>query len=501
MRRPMARVLSMAGVIVLVSVVLVACGQTVDSSSTALVPTGYVTAAGQQTIAGFGASGAWWPHDLYQWSAANQKKAEELLFGPKGLELSVYRYNIGGGGEGVHPAGGKTAPPSFLVSPGVYDWNDDPAGLTFLRAAVEMHVPVIIGFVNSAPPEFKTVPEACGGDLASNEVEAYTVYLATIAQHLHSIGLTLDYISPMNEPDYTFSTCGQEGMAVPPPERATVVSDLYAQLQQKAPYTKIIADESSQVGPQLLKEYMQWLPQVYKDIAAIAHHTYDFPSAATLEQMAADMAQFHKPTWMTEICCWDGTGYGQQYNPTISGAMWMADDIYKDMVDGHDASFQWWLAFSDAMGCSPLGDPSCATEINSSGWNDGLAYYDPNFASDGNQQIYLTKRFWVMANFSRYVRPGAVLHKVSSAAINLRLMAFSDSSGWVVIAINDNSTGFAATTVQVSIPTKDHLDLTGAYQTSATDNLQPVTGSKVHGDLLTITVPPQSVTTFVLANR
>src|SRR5262249_51373612 len=53
-----------------------------------------------QTVSGFGASGAWWVNDLNHFSAANQAKVASLLFTTAGLDLSQYRYNIGGGGVG-----------------------------------------------------------------------------------------------------------------------------------------------------------------------------------------------------------------------------------------------------------------------------------------------------------------------------------------------------------------------------------------------------------------
>ena len=75
-----------------------------------------VSASPAQTIQHIGASGAWWVNDLGRFSVANQQRAAELLFGPTGLQLSAYRYNIGGGGVGV--ADTDRSPDTFLVSPG-----------------------------------------------------------------------------------------------------------------------------------------------------------------------------------------------------------------------------------------------------------------------------------------------------------------------------------------------------------------------------------------------
>jgi len=35
--------------------------------------------------------------------------------------------------------------------------------------------------------------------------------------------------------------------------------------------------------------------------------------------------------------------------------------------------------------------------VNSAGWNDGLLYFDPNFATDHNYAVYPTKRFYTLA--------------------------------------------------------------------------------------------------------
>ena len=71
---------------------------------------------GAQVIQGFGASGAWWPHDVARFAPAAREQIGDLLFTGAGLDLSMFRYELGGGGEGVtNPA---RAPQSFAVRPG-----------------------------------------------------------------------------------------------------------------------------------------------------------------------------------------------------------------------------------------------------------------------------------------------------------------------------------------------------------------------------------------------
>ena len=169
-----------------------------------------------QTITGFGASGAWWPNDADRFSAANRARIARLLFDRRaGLGLSIYRYNIGGGGVGVQP--GARAPRSFLTAPGSYNWGADPGGTAFLRQAHRYGVRRLIGFANSAPPFFTTNGADCGGSLRPASVARVCGVPGAVAAHLRTAyAVRLTAVSPMNEPTNSFGDCAQEGMASGP---------------------------------------------------------------------------------------------------------------------------------------------------------------------------------------------------------------------------------------------------------------------------------------------
>jgi O-glycosyl hydrolase len=477
-------------------------------SSAAPSPTIAVSSAAAQTVSAFGASGAWWPNDLGDFPRVVQKRVADLLFSKRGIRLSSYRYNIGGGGVGV--TNPTRAPETFLVRPGIYDWSRDPGGMRFLRLAKDEGVPVLVGFVNSAPPQWTTNGLSCGGQLVSGAEAAYAKYLADVVRHLAvADGITLSYLSPMNEPDNAFGSCGQEGMAVPVSQRATLVQALGRELAGRGLHTGVIADESSLAFVQFLPEVPQWLsvPGTAQWVAALAHHAYEFPTDALAAQVATLGPRFQKPLWMTEICCYDGNGpfvgFGAQYDPTMVSGLWLADTIWQDLAVTGDAAFDWWTAVSPQLGCAPLAEPSCAGTLNPNGWNDGLLYYDPNFRSDGNDSIYATKRYWVMGNFSRYVRPGAVRHEVEGVPAKLRAIAFADGENWSVIVINDAAPGAPPTSLRIALPGKRRgFHATGAVQTSATRDLAPVRPPRPRvGDTFVTQVPSQSVTTFSFKTR
>jgi O-glycosyl hydrolase len=490
-----------AGLVAVAAATPVANAATPSGTATAAAGAPAQVLGAAQTIDGFGASGAWWVNDLAHFGSATQNQVANLLFTGNGIALSQYRYNIGGGGVGVSvPA---RAPQTFLTSSGTYDWTRDPGGRTFLGLAAADHVPDLIGFVNSAPPQYTTDNAGCGGQLTPADESAYGDYLATVIAHFAAQGITLDRISPMNEPDNSFFTCGQEGMAVPASQRAAVIDAVGAALSPTGLPTTVIADESSQTG-QLLSEAPTWLgdPSAPGYVSAIAHHTYDNPGDVNLQLVSALGSLHAKTKWATEICCQvtgnggASNGYGAQYDPTIGGGLVLATIIYRDLTLADDSAFQWWTALSSELGCDPTADSACATTTNSNGWNDGLIYYDPNYAGNGDQNLYVTKRFYVLGQYSRYVRPGAVRYAIGGAPAGVQAMAFWQHDAWTVVVSNTTgaSTPFALDLGSGAVSPQ------GAYRTSATENLAAVAAPSVSGSTMSTTLPAQSVSTFVLGS-
>jgi O-glycosyl hydrolase len=464
------------------------------------LPTAEVSAGSAQTMNGFGASGAWWPNDLVRFPASVQEQVADQLFTSSGIDLSVYRYNIGAGGVGV------TSPTrsvqSFLVRPGVYDWSADPGGTRFLELAHDRGVPILEGFANSAPPEWTTDHRSCGGQLTPGDERSYAAYLGEVAHHFAVDGIDLRVVSPMNEPDNSFGSCGQEGMAVPVAQRATVVRDLGRDLARRAPFAQVIADESSLATFQFLPEVPRWLTagSTSRWLAALAHHTYEYPTDAEAAMVSTLGPRFGQALWMTEICCYDGkgplVGFGPQYDPTMTSGLWLADSVYQDVAVIGDAQFDWWTALSSQLGCRPVDHPGCVAGVNGSGWNDGLLYYDPAYAQDGDHAITATKRYYVLGNFSRYVRPGAVRHPVTGVPSGVRALAFEGHGDWTVVVIDDGVRGSAATRLGIRLPGGAAARPVGAVRTSAVDNLANVSLPRASHGIATVTIPPQSVTTY-----
>lgn len=485
-------------------------GAPVGGGSSA-VPAAVVSSTGGQAIAGFGASGTWWPADLAHFPQQAQNKLANLLFTSSGIQLSQYRFMVGSGGLGVTtPTAGESelgakmrSSQTFLVRPGVYDWQREPDQVSFLVKAATDHVPGLTAIAYSAPAVWTSNGKTCGGTLPAANVAAYARYLAHVVAHLRNVNhIPIDSVSPMNEPADSQATCTQSGMAVPVARRGALVRDLGTDLAAQVPGAQVSADETSTVA-NFIATTPQWLsePGTAAALGVLTTHAYDFPSDAVLSHGAAVAAAYGKPDWMTEICCYNTTtgAYGAQYDPTITSGLWLANGIGDDIQYLHASAFDWWLAASPALGCDPADDPTCATTVNSTGYNDGLLYYDPNYTTDHDYNLYPTKRFYVMGNYSRFIRPGDVYHQVTGAPANLRMLAFKSPRGWTVIVVNNSPAGSPATTLHLSFPGGGGgVQAAAAYLTSATDNLTAVIpGSTTRSGMATETVPAQSITSYL----
>ncbi|MEU1401049.1 glycoside hydrolase [Streptomyces sp. NPDC005728] len=445
-----------------------------------------------QTIDDIGASGAWWVNDLKNFDPEVQARVAKLLFSKQGLDLSAYRYNIGGGGTGVTYA--PRAPEDFLKPDGGYDWSKDQAGRYFLYAAAKYGVKDLIGFVNSAPAAWKTNGKSCGGYLKAENEQDFARYVADVTDHFARQGVQFDYISPFNEPTNSFDSCGQEGMLVDPSQRDDIVRALGAEQRARHQRTGIIADESTSTV-KFNSEVPQWIsqPGTAQYVSKLAHHTYDNPSDADRAKVYETSRAAGKESWSTEICCFGkgGTGWAQEYDPTIDGGLNLSRIIHKDFATAHDSAFQWWVALSEMIGSDPLAK-------NGDGWNDGLIYYDPDYATNGNQTLYFTKRYYALGQYSKFVKPGSVAHDVTGAPDGVEVSSYDRDGTWVVVVNNHNTTD---TALNLHFNSRTPVRATQAVRTSADENWAKAAKPAVRGGTVSATLAARSVTTYVFDQK
>ena len=114
----------------------------------------------RQTIDCFSASDGWSMQHIGLWSPDVQNQAADWLFStendskgqPKGIGLSLWRFNVGAGsqeqGDASQIGSRWTRGECFLNADGTYNWNKQQGQRNFLRLAKERGVNRFLAFLN-----------------------------------------------------------------------------------------------------------------------------------------------------------------------------------------------------------------------------------------------------------------------------------------------------------------------------------------------------------------
>ena len=226
------------------------------------------TSQPRQTIHHFGASDAWSMQSIGLWdNEAEQEKIADWLFStendalgqPKGIGLSVWRFNLGAGSaeqgreSQINPG---TRTECFLTKDGTYDWTKQPGQRKFLRMAKQRGVPHFLAFLNSAPVYFTQNGLATntgrGGtiNLKDDCYDDFARFMATSLKGLEEHeGIHFDYLCPVNEPDGHWNWLGpkQEGSPATHREIARLARETSKALTEQGLNTQILMDESSDI--------------------------------------------------------------------------------------------------------------------------------------------------------------------------------------------------------------------------------------------------------------
>lgn len=469
-----------------------------------------------QTIENFGASDAWSFQFLGRWPEEKKQAIADLLFSsdttvagqPKGIGLSLWRYNLGAGsaeqGANSGIADEWRRAPSFFNEDGTYDWNKKPGQTWFLNAAKIRGVNQFLGFFNSPPVALTKNGKAFSSDGKSNiEINRYPDFSKYIAETIKGIqqntGILLNYISPVNEPQWDWKDGGQEGNPYTNEQIFSLVTSLNEKLESEKLTTKIIVPEAAQLEYLIAEKdkpnrdnqiaaffdprsanYIGDLNHVSKHIDGHSYFTTSpyAKSVALRKQLKAEVASANISYWMSEYCILgdnNGEINGNDRDLGINSALYMAKVIHSDLVNANATSWQWWTA------------------VSAYNYKDGLIYIDKN-KTDGN--FYQSKMLWGLGNFSWFIKPG--FHRIeafspwlSEKDTLLLVSAYQNktNNNLVVVVINSD---VKPITVRLNIKNTSIQQLK-AYVTSATQNLKPGVKADNNGFY---TIPARSIVTL-----
>jgi hypothetical protein len=478
-----------------------------------------------QTLHGFGASDAWSIQHVGLWADPIRRGIAERLFSieadgegrPRGIGLSIWRFNIGAGSAEQGEASGIGSPwrraDGFLRADLTYDWSRQAGQQWFLRAARDYGVPTLIGFVNSPPVELTRNGLAYGdgrggANLAPERYDDFATFLTTVAAHFAGEGLPFDHLSPFNEPQWDWSRGNnQEGSPYTNDEIVALTGVLDRHLTEAGLETRIEIPEAARIDflyaddtglpmrdDQLRELFgharLQDLPRVAPKVAAHSYFT-TWPVQSMIESRrrlreSLDRTDTGLEYWMSEYCILADNeeirGPGRDLG--MDPALWVARLIHFDLAVAGAAAWQWWLAVSPYD------------------YKDGLVYVDRD-----TREVHDSKLLWALGNYSRFLRPGSVRVRTARSdeasdldqARGLMVSAYRAADGVrpVVVAVNHSPVD---TPVQLEVVGRAGPGPVGwqPYVTSDAFDLVPVERVEPGG---TVVVPARSVVTLVGAGR
>ncbi|MDB4584122.1 glycosyl hydrolase [Draconibacterium sp.] len=463
-----------------------------------------------QTIHNFGASDAWSCQYVGNWPESQKNQIADLLFSldkkedgaPKGIGLSCWRFNIGGGSSD-QKGDTKIGDPwrraeCFLQEDGSYNWEKQSGQRWFLRAAKERGVESFIGFVNS-PPVWLTANGRANSDggnsvnLPEENIPKFSNFLIEVTKNIQkNDGVMFTYLSPVNEPQWDWKD-GQEGSPWTNAEVAKLCRLLGNGLKSAGLSTKIEITEAgklthlfdrgndAQRGFQIKEFFSPESENYVGDVPNMAHkiagHSY---FTTTNDQVLKDIRtkllneiEQVDPTlefWMSEFCVLgDNDGFkGGGRDLGMETALFVAHVIHSDLTIANSCVWQWWIAVSPYD------------------FKDGLVYIDK---SETGGNIYESKLLWALGNYSRFIRPGAKRISVATEEnSDVKISAYKNKNGeLVVVCINRSET------VQYI-----QINLTGTakrYETSEKHSLALLSKVKLKKPVI---LPKQSISTFIV---
>lgn len=471
-----------------------------------------------QNIDNFGASDAWSGQFVGNWPDDKKQKIADLLFSqetgtdgnPKGIGLSLWRFNLGAGSaeQGTESGIGDEwrRAPSFLQLNGEYDWNKLQAQVWMAREAQKHGVDQLLLFSNSPHVNLTRngkayTSNATHSNLAADKYEEFARYLATATEGLQEKGLNVDYISPVNEPQWDWEDGGQEGTPFWNNEIAGIVKALNKELKERNLSVSIDIPEAGQINylyedgnregraNQVQAFFDRSSENYIGDLEHAGHvisgHSYFTTSPYSRmidqrEKLASAVQEIPDlKYWMTEYCILggnDGEIDGNGRDPGIDPALYLARVIHSDLTVAGASAWHWWLAISPYD------------------YKDGLIYIDKS-KTGGN--IYESKMLWALGNYSRFIRPGykRISIKSSQYGANQKDFLFSayrnsENNEVVIVLVNS---GIKEKSIDLNLKGEEIKSLE-IYITSEDKDLE----FQETGIAETLRVPKRSITTAVI---
>ena len=426
-----------------------------------------------QAIDGFGVAEAFGQaNSIRNLAAGPRQQALDLLFSTtSGAGFSILRSLIPSDSGSIEP--NRPASPSATPT---YVWtgNDaqDQGQLWLAKQAKNTYgVRTFYNDAWSAPGFMKTNgTEANGGSLCGTPGascgsgdwrQSYANYLTQHARFWASAGVTPTYLEFDNEPSLTAS---YSSMLVNPSQAASLLSVLGPTMQASGLSTKVACCDT--LGFNLLPGYVSAIAGNSAANSGVGLFTSHGYSNAPSTPVSTGGRHLWESEWSvngaTWTNVWDSTS-------EASGITW-AQRIHTGMTGANLNAFLYW-------------------------WGISATSHDSSLIGLSGSTLTPSKRYYALASYSRFIRPGAVRIAASSPDGNLKASAYRNSDGSTVIVVL-NTAGAAIQTNYTLTGTGLTNGTVTPFLTNGSNNIAAQPTTPLANGTFHTTIPARSLVTY-----
>ena len=293
------------------------------------------------------------------------------------------------------------------------------------------------------PASLKSNSNIVGGSLNAASYASYATHLKNFCTYMSTNGAPLYAISVQNEPDITvtYESCSWS---------SAQMIDFISNNTITTGNTKLIAAESYQFIHGLTDPILNSAVAEPK-VSIVAGHLYGTSVSNYPYPLALSKG---KEIWMTE----------HYYDASDANTVWLpvGQEIHDCMSASYSAYVWWYIRRSYGM---------------------------------IDESSNVTKRGYVMSQYSKFIRPGSVRVSVpANPATGLSVTSYTNGNNIIVVAVNNNT---SAKSQDFKILHGNPVSAFTQYTTSASKNVNNDGNISVTANAFTATFDAQSVTTLV----
>jgi O-glycosyl hydrolase len=301
------------------------------------------------------------------------------------------------------------------------------------------------------------------GTSSQDDVDEYVEWAMAVSRRWRELGAELPYYSVLNEPGHPSIRLTAEFMR-------DVIKAMGRRLRDEGFQTRfVITDDFGPVEAAANCRVILEDPDARQYVAALATHLY---TGWDLTPLASLSRQFNLPIWMTEFSRGDPLQYA---------------GIMSDLITEHDVSaldYMWGF----------FGEQDQAQLIRLKHNDPKRPGYDPN-AGPVYRGYELSKMYYIVGQFSRFVRPGARRMETTASDPSIKVSAFRTGDGVVIVAVNEQ--GGTQRLVFSLNGVAGAAQIFPVRTTEAAENWAALPAIAEAGATFTSDLPPRSVTTFM----